>query len=96
MKTFDEAIKNVIREELTATEAEADESSKRFAAEMRELLLPFQPNLEEARNHPAVDKIIVTLMTFVAQGQMSGPDALISAFMNGLLVGLDMNRMDSL
>lgn len=90
MKTFDEAINLVFnvrphhKNEITVLSFE--ESQKRMLGQKyRELS-------EEVSTHVSMRYLTEGLCRSVANGDMRPADAIVTAFMNGLMVGIEMEK----
>jgi len=90
MKTFEEAIKLVACMSSTVAEAEA------IGAEIDERARKYLSIKDDAARSPEVDRMIFMFMMLVNTDEMKPMDAMFSLFMNGLVVGMEMEKQDGL
>jgi len=88
MKTFEEAIK------LVACMGSTTEEANRYAAEIDERARKYMSIKDDAARSPEVDRMIFMFMMLVNTDEMTPASAMFSLFMNGVVVGMEMEKQD--
>lgn len=83
MKTFDEVIRGCVT-------SENEEEDRRN----HDHIDKFRSMEDEIRNHPAVVRLVCGLAALVDQQSIGGVTAILSAFINGVRIGIEMEKAE--
>jgi len=70
------------------------EEANRYAAEIDERARKYMSIKDDAARSPEVDRMIFMFMMLVNTDEMTPASAMFSLFMNGVVVGMEMEKQD--